>query len=197
MKLSIDSSVLEKYNVSLGEFLVLYISNADIDIKECTDTVIAKGLADYNLFSEGKIVLSDNTKSLLSSIIIDSDQKIIDKDSDYQDLAKELRKIYPKGTKPGTTYSWRGTTFEIEKKLKTLVAKYECVFTKEQAIKATKTYVQSFNGDYTKMRLLKYFILKTPKDADGNVEVSSDLMSLIEDGDYSETLNNDWISELK
>lgn len=194
MKLAINEDVLSKYNLSLGEFLLLYLSYKGENIKASTDSLIQKELISKDLFSEGNYVLSDNSKELLSSIIIDSDEAVIDKDAEFYNLATKLRELYPKGRKPGTTYMWRGTIIEVAKKLKTLVAKYKCSFTEEQAISATQRYISSFNGDYTKMRLLKYFILKTERDADGNAVLTSDLMSFIENEETES--NNDWTTTL-
>lgn len=180
MRITIDQSVLDKYGLSMGEFLVLYLNKLGVDSKACAESLVQKGLAGRDLFSEGNLVLSDNTKELVSSILIDSDSRVISKDEEYTRLASTLRELYPAGRKEGTTYMWRGTVPEIAKKLKTLVVKYGYTYTEEQAINATKAYIESFNGNYTKMRLLKYFLLKSEKDADGNVDVTSDFMNLIE-----------------
>ena len=91
---------------------------------------------------------------------------------------------------------WRGTTAEIAKKLKTLVVKYGYSFSREDVIKATKDYVNSFNGNYRYMQLLKYFILKSVKDADDNVDIKSELMSLIENSGQLDTQRDDWVSNM-
>lgn len=196
MRLTIDQSVLDKHDLSLNEFMVLYLSVNSVNIKSCMDTLVAKGLADKNLFSEGSIVVSDKVKELVSTIAIDSDKSVIDKDAEFIELANELRELYPAGRKEGTTYMWRGTTAEIAKKLKTLVVKYKYSFTREQVIKATKEYISSFNGNYKKMRLLKYFILKSEKDADDNVNVISELMTLIENEGQTDAQRDDWMSTM-
>lgn len=196
MKLTIDQVVLDKYNITIGEFMVLYLGANSIDIKSCIESLISKGLADRNLFSNGNVIVSDNIKELLSTIIIDSDKNVIDRDEEFIELAKELQEIFPKGRKPETTYMWRGSVAEVSKKLKTLVVKYKYSFTKEQAIKAAKEYVNSFNGNYKKMRLLKYFILKSDHDADGNVNINSDLMSLIENAGQLDEQREDWMSTM-
>ena len=180
MKLTIDQTVLDKNGLTLEEFLVLYLGAKDVDIASVSQSLIAKGLADKDLFFNGRIVVSDKVKDLISTISIDSDKNVIDKDSEFTELATELREIYPAGRKDGTTYMWRGTTAEVAKKLKTLVVKYGFTINKEDVIKATKEYVSSFNGNYRYMQLLKYFILKSVKDADGNVDIKSELMSFIE-----------------
>lgn len=196
MRLTIDQTVLEKHDLTVSEFMVLYLSANSVNIKSCMDSLVAKGLADKNLFSEGSIVVSDKIKELVSTIAIDSDKSVVDKDAEFIELANELRELYPAGRKEGTTYMWRGTTAEIAKKLKTLVVKYKYSFTKEQVLKATKEYISSFNGNYKKMRLLKYFILKSERDADDNVNVISELMTLIENEGQTDAQRDDWMSTM-
>ena len=196
MKLTIDQTILENNNLTLEEFLVLFLSAKEVDIGDISQSLVAKGFADKDLFSSGKLVISDKVKDLISTISIDSDKNVIDKDSEFTELATELREIYPAGRKDGTTYMWRGTTAEVAKKLKTLVVKYGFVINKESVIKATKEYVNSFNGDYRYMQLLKYFILKSVKDADGNVDIKSELMSIIENSGQLDAQKEDWVSNM-
>ena len=196
MKLTIDQTILDKNDLTLEEFLVLYLGAKDVDIESVSQSLIAKGLADKDLFSNGRIVVSDKVKDLVSTISIDSDKNVIDKDSEVTELATELREIYPAGRKDGTTYMWRGTTAEVAKKLKTLVVKYGFTINREDVIKATKEYVSSFNGNYKYMQLLKYFILKSVRDADGNVDIKSELMSLIENSDQIDAQRDDWVSNM-
>ena len=46
------------------------------------------------------------------------------------------------------------------------------------------------------MQLLKYFIIKSVKDADGNVDIKSELMSLIENSDQIDAQRDDWVSNM-
>ena len=196
MKLTIDQTILDKNNLTIEEFLVLFLSAREVDIGVISQSLVAKGLADKDLFSSGKLVISDKVKDLLSTISIESDKNVIDKDSEFTELATELREIYPAGRKDGTTYMWRGTTAEVAKKLKTLVVKYGYTINREDVLKATKEYVNSFNGNYRYMQLLKYFILKSVRDADGNVDIKSELMSLIENSDQIDAQRDDWVSNM-
>lgn len=196
MKLTIDQTILDKNNLTLEEFLVLFLSAREVDIGVISQSLVTKGLADKDLFSSGKLVISDKVKDLVSTISIESDKNVIDKDSEFIELATELREIYPAGRKDGTTYMWRGTTAEVAKKLKTLVVKYGYTINREDVLKATKEYVNSFNGNYRYMQLLKYFILKSVKDADGNVDIKSELMSLIENSDQIDAQRDDWVSNM-
>jgi hypothetical protein len=193
MKYTIDPIVLKKHNITLEEFLWLFLNRKNVNTKQLTDSLVNKKICDRNILDSTKPVLSDKSNELISSILINSDKSIDNKDAEFEELAKEMQELYPKGRKSGTTYYWRGSLIEITKKLKTLVVKYNIELNKEKILEATKSYIQSFNGDYTKMRLLKYFILKTDKDADGNIKVTSDLMALVENSDQ-ESIDNDWTS---
>ena len=175
MNITVNDKLLEQYNLSVEEFLILFICSKNYNIKELLDTIINKGYANKDIFDEYKAVVSDNIKDLIANIIIDSDKKIINKDKDFLILANKLRDLYPVGKKPGTNYSWKDSAIVISQKLKTLVVKYGCSFTEKEAIEATKKYVESFNENYTYMQLLKYFILKTDKNTG---DIKSDFMTL-------------------
>jgi hypothetical protein len=197
MKITIDSNILEQHNITLEEFLVLYLGAKNADIKSISQEIIRKGLATRDLFSDNRyIVVSNKVKDLIASIIVNSDKNIVDKDEEYTRLANKLRELYPAGRKEGTTYMWRGTVSEVARKLKTLVVKYGYTINYDEVIKATKEYVNSFNGNYRYMQLLKYFILKSVRDADGNVEVKSELMSHIENSGQIDEQRSDWVSTM-
>ena len=196
MNLVINEAILEQHNMTIEEYFVLYIAAKDMDIGKIQQSVIAKGFANKDLFYDNKLILSNEVKKLLEDIIIDStDTKDISEEF-YIDLAKQLKELYPRGRKAGTNYMWRGTTVEIAKKLKTLVVKYGYKLNKEEILNVTKEYVASFNGNYRYMPLLKYFILKAKTNADGNTEVISPLMSLIENKGQLEQEREDWIGTL-
>jgi hypothetical protein len=191
-KVSINKDVLEKYNLSMDEFLVLLLTYNKVNIREVKQSLVEKGLADFSVFDD-ELVISSTTKDLITSITIDSDVKVLSKDKEFRELADKLKELFPKGKKAGTTYMWRDSTAVIARKLKTLVVKYDYQFTEEQAIKATKAYVESFNGDYTYMQLLKYFILKSLPDG----EIKSDFMSYIENEGQEDELSDNWLNEMR
>ena len=102
--------------------------------------------------------------------------------------------VFPEGKKAGTTTYWRGNVKEIKLKLKKFFKRYSDRYTDEQIVQAAQSYVGSFNGDYSFMRVLKYFIWKDARkmDSDGNtfVEEVSDLATIIENG--GESNNENW-----
>ena len=121
----------------------------------------------------------------------------IDKNGeDVTELATQLRELFPKGRKPGTNYMWRDSLPMIVQKLNTLKKKCKddgISFTNEEAINATRRYIDSFNGDYTYMQLLKYFILKRDL---GKGEETSQLLSFIQNEDAA-TDNSSWMDSIR
>lgn len=196
MKWTIDSTVLEKYNLSMDEFILLLFLARGGDIQKCLSSLLAKKWVDRNIFHPEQIVLSLETKETVQGILLDSDKLVNGKQDDFNALADKLREIFPKGNKAGTNYNWRGSTAEIARKLKNLVVKYNCKFTEEEAIEATKAYVSSFNGDYKYMKLLKYFLLKTPRNNNGDVEIESEFMTYLENKGAAEENNGNWAVDL-
>ena len=198
MKLTIDSEVCEKNGLTLNEFLVLYLTSSKVDINKEIESLVNKGVASRDLFSEGNLIFGSKDKDLVTKIIVDSDKNVQDNSLRLNELAKSLQELYPQGKKEGTQYYWRDSTSVIEKKLKTLVKKYGNCFTNEQAIAATKKYVDSFNGNYHFMQLLKYFICKNVVKG-GEVEEQSQLLSYIENMNQADTqqLSIDWDVELR
>lgn len=180
MRISINPKVLDKYNLSMGEFLVMLLGYWNISYEECYNNLVEKKIIGADVFHNLGIVLSDNTRELITRILTESDAKLDDCGiENFEELATELQNIYPDGRKSGTTYLWRGTVEEIAQKLRYLVLKYNFHFTKEEAIQATKEYVASFN-DTKYMSLLKYFILRTSADGYGHKEINSMFMTIIE-----------------
>lgn len=187
MKYTIDKEILAKYNLSVEEFLVLLVNYLGGDCVAAKESLITKGLAHPNILTNEGLILSNNTKDLVAEILIDSDKKVVDKDEEYTALAEKLKEIYPKGRKPGTSYMWRDATGVIARKLKAVCIQFNVQLSESKAIEATTAYVNSFNGDYTYMQLLKYFILKKdPKTG----ELRSDFLSYVENEDTIE--NRDW-----
>lgn len=179
MKISIDVEALYNRGLSLGEFLILLPEYFKVDYGSTIAKLVQEGIAEKNLYGTSPIVLSDNSRDLIAKCLIDSEDCIINSPIDFTSLAYKLQQLYPKGTKPGTTYSWRGNTDDIAFKLKVLVARHHFTFTEKEAIDATKEYVNSYQySEHSEkyLQLLKYFILKTTSDTD----ISSSFMTIIE-----------------
>ena len=180
MKITINTEVLKKLHLTMGDFLVMLIGYYDVNYKDTLDKLIRDGTLEKNVFNPYDMVLSNNTKNLVAGILLESDERANSLGIDFETLAEKLQDIYPDGVKPGTTYCWRGDTTTIAMKLRALVAKHGFAFTEEEAVKATKEYVDTFKDkDPKQMSLLATFILKTKRQPDGN-EVDSMFMTIIE-----------------
>ena len=191
-KLVIDKKVLEKYSFSLNELLILlYIINKGelIDINNICNSLWEKGYLTKTV--EG---YSINTFKTADIEELFTESKLSKKEVDRcTHLAEKMRELYPEGKKGGTNYYWRDSLKVIAQKLKVFFSKYNDSYTDEQILTATKNYIESFNGDYTYMHLLKYFISKKNLN---NGEVTSELASYIENCDQKD-LSNDWVSTIK
>lgn len=183
MRITIDTEILRKHNLSLGQFIILLTSYCSLDCQKIKEELIEKGFAERNLFQEFPPIISDNIKNLIAKILVESDEKLKNCPiKDFEALAVSLQNIYPDGIKPGKTYSWRGTVDVIAQKLRTLVATYNFSFTEEEAINATKEYVSSFKPPYTYMHTLRNFLLYNKAD------IESIFMTIIENNRAQEHL---------
>lgn len=179
MKFTINTEVLSKYNLTIGEFLLMLLGYHEINYDSVYKRLADSHLIEPNLFNKTSVVLSNNSKDLVARILTESDDKIFKSSIDFDNLAKKLQEIYPDGIKAGKTYSWRGKTEEIAQKLRVLVSRFNFEFTEEEAIAATKEYVQSFKPPYTVMHTLRNFLLYTTV-VDGQYEIESQFMTIIE-----------------
>lgn len=181
MNITINTKILQKHNISLGEFLLMLLGYFNIDLEDCHNSLIRKLLAENNVMKNMGIVLSNNNKDLVAQILLESNEKVINSGIDFDELANALMNCYPQGNKPGTTHKWRGTADIIAQKLRTLVAVHDFHFTPEEAIQATKNYVSSFEPPYQDMMLLRSFLLTTKKSPIDDIsEIDSLFMTYIE-----------------
>lgn len=201
MDFHINKETLAKSGISVD--MAFYLASIYFDKPYTYDTfdiASKQGLITYNHLDRYNLPIQPKLTregvELVESIFLNSEfkgDKGVDTDR-YDELADKLRELYPKGRKEGTSYLWRDSHAKIANKLRTLVKKYNFKFTNEQAINATKRYIESFNGNYSYMQLLKYFILKKDKDTG---EENSQLMSYIENEDCTDAGNDDWMNEVR
>ena len=147
----------------------------------------------WALLEKGKQLLAENC--VKDSRVKTISKAAVKKRCDL--LAPKLQEIYPIGKKPGTSLKWRGYTNGVSEKLQKLILSgYD--FTDEEAVEATKAYVNDFNGMYTTMRILPYFLSKNEV-VGGEVRKTCDFMSYVEDlrnNPTQKNFNKDWDVEL-
>jgi hypothetical protein len=155
MEIIIDLEFLSKIGLTINEYLLLYkvrcLKNG-LDIPftgdaKALDSLIDKGYAVKS--RADNIVLTSKTNKLFAV-----------KEDKLDELAIQVRELFPKGKKNGQYY-WRSNKPELEVKLKAFKKAFKDV-TNEQILQATKKYVNNFT-DYNRdsgMQLAKYFISK-------------------------------------
>ena len=115
----------------------------------------------------------------------------------FEEIADAMREVYPSGRKAGTNYMWRDSTAVIAQRLKALVKKYKVSFTKEEAVDATRRYIAGFNGNYTYMQILKYFISKQKPVEGAPAEQNSQFLSYLENKEGDTVIASpDWTVNL-
>lgn len=199
MTLCISREGCEKNGLSIAEAILLFAVGTDSDLEKAEQLLVDKGLitAKYDtLFNKIGWRLSKTGSEILDAIFVDS-EKTKNPEEKITALATQLKDIFPKGKKDGTNYYWADGVALIVRRLKLFYKKYGDTYTNEQIIEAAKKYVESFNGNYIYMKLLKYFIFKEKTNAAGEVEGESDLISYIENAGQEDGLKNDWQTTLR
>lgn len=212
MKIVFDTDACIKNNKDIDVLLYLISLAAGSNItlntfEKARQQHLLKFNAPYdrnNLFPNS-VELSRDGEFLLESIMADSEVGTSNTSQDrFINLANKLRELFPAGVKPGYKYLWRDSTTCIADRLKKFTMKYGN-YSDEEIIAATKRYVDSFNGNYTYMQLLKYFIWKNKVSGAelidgrlvGEVEKQSQLAAYLEDKEEEQTAAADWDVELK
>ena len=197
MKIEVSDEICKKYNLSIEEALVL------IGLKYSSQEVFQKLNKERFLLNLGSSIFEEETKyklsrkanEALSCILAESTNAVAKRVTNIEELADKLRDIYPNGKIFNTNYYYRGNKGDIVNKLKTFFKRYGTKYTDEQIISATQKYINSFNGNYTYLKLLKYFIWKDERLKGESVQ--SLLADFIENESSEDTTNTDWTVELK
>lgn len=197
MKIEVSDEICKKYNLSIEEALVL------IGLKYSSQEVFQKLNKERFLLDLGSSIFNEETKyklsrkanEVLSCILAESTNAVAKRSTNIEELADKLRDIYPNGKIFNTNYYYRCNRQDIINKLKTFFKMYGTKYTDEQIINATQKYINSFNGNYAYLKLLKYFIWKDERLKGESVQ--SLLADFIENESSEDTTNNDWTVELK
>ena len=201
MKITIDEKVCLKHKMTVQEVLLALafrMANSDIVIDNMLNREI--------LVDKGDYLVTQHWSDVLDEIIADSSGSIEKSDGEIVELAKQMRELYPQGKMKDrygrmTPYYYRCNNSEVVKKLKKFFTIFGNV-SNEDILDATKRYVASFQGNYTGMRLIKYFILKDDvrpsEDGTGHVEQISDLATFLENKESEEegVINGDILANL-
>lgn len=200
MKITIDEEVCRRLGTTLPEVLAITLIKTGVNIEELFQELKDKQvIVERNTLLGKSILVTQRWDDICSNVILTSDTAVPTEDR-IKILASALMELFPQGKKEGTSTYWRGNLKDTMLKLKKFFKLYGNKYSDEQIINATRKYVQSFNGNYSYMRVLKYFIWKDVKktDSEGNgyVEEISDLATFIENAGHEDSLREDWTSTM-
>lgn len=196
MIITIDEDVCKTWGLSFSEVLAIVLVKTGKDIPTLFADLEDKKALVKDIFN--KYLVTQGYDERVSSVLLDSE-----KDRQPQDrielLANQMMELFPALKKAGSSQYFRGNKKDITLRLKKFFKLYGNKFSNDQIIIATKKYVESFNGNYTYMRVLKYFIWKDEKRVDsegvGYIDEVSDLASYIENN--GKEFNNEWTANIR
>ena len=195
MKYVIDTDVCAREQISLPIVLSVMLVQSGADLEELKEELFAKEVL---VRKDNNILVTEAWADKISRILLLSDQEV-PCESRLDNLAIRLMDIFPKGKKEGTSVYFKGNKKDNKLRLQKFFKLYGNTYTDEQIVEAAKRYVESFNGNYSYMRALKYFIWKDEKktDREGKVYVEevSDLATYIENEGDSQ--NKEWELSLR
>lgn len=196
MTITIDEEVCKNWGLTMPEVLAIVLVKTGADIPMLFANLEDKKALVKDIFN--KYLVTFGYDERVASVLLDSD-----KDRQPQDrielLAGQMMELFPALKKAGSSQYFRGNKKDITLRLKKFFKLYGNKFSNDQILDATKKYVESFNGNYTYMRVLKYFIWKDEKrvnsDGEGYVDEVSDLASYIEND--GKEFNKEWTANIR
>lgn len=198
MIITINDDICKKYGLTFQEVLAILLIKCNTNIPELLNSLKdKKAIVVDGIFS--KYLVTQGYAELVDNILLDSDKDRQPQDR-IEDLAVKMMALFPALKKQGSSQYFRGNKRDISLRLKKFFKLYGNTYSDEVILNATKKYVESHNGNYTYMRVLKYFIWKDEKKVDsegkGYIEEISDLANYIENT-KNETYNRNWLNEVR
>ena len=199
MKFVFDTDKIEKFKTNGDVFIYLISHYLKCPITE--DTFIKAHKQGYTIKHESNAfppyTITKQGIFKTEQHFLNSELTVTSNNESFEDIANAMREVYPSGRKAGTNYMWRDSTAVIAQRLKALVKKDGVSFTKEEAVDATKRYIAGYNGNYTYMQILKYFISKQKPIEGAPAEQNSQFLSFLENKEGSDiVINQDWTANL-
>lgn len=202
MKLTIDEKVCLKHKMTVPEVLAALSVRMSDNHEAMMENLFNREIL---VQSNDQTFLTQKWSDVLDEIICDSSQGCKKTDSELVELALRVMQCFPEGKMKDrfgrpTPYYYRCNKSEVSKALKRFFTQFGSEYSDDAIVNAAKRYVASFNGNYTGMRIAKYFIMKNPTKQDENgkgyVEQVSDLLTFLENGGSEEEVvinDEDWL----
>ena len=165
MKLTIDEKICHKHKMTLNEVLVALAIRNGLDGNDILNMLKREILVEGK--NDSWYLITQHWSDVVDEIICDSSNTDNITDERLMNLAVKIQNCFPatrmldRFGKP-TPYYYRCNKGEIIGKLKKFFLRFGN-YSDEEIVDATKRYVASFNGNYSGMRIAKYFIWKDDK----------------------------------
>lgn len=203
----LNKEALQTVGISLGEALLMLAIHNEVDLKASEDLLVQKGfitaVRDDLFYTVGWRVTSNGQKFLESAITQSSKVKKKTKaqtaklKEELLPLATRLKAVFPTGKKAGTSQYWAEGPALIVERLIGFFDRYGRKWTDDQIVAAAQDYVNSFNGDYRFMRVLRYFIWKEAAGNGGSTEPTSDLLNCLTNAGQEDASNTNWMDSVR
>lgn len=189
-KLNVEVASVSKEGLSMGEFLFTLSYMLGFDQEALQEEMLSKHYAKWEF---NKVVPSllaiDKVRRIIGprhDVVLNEEQLL--------ELAKTMKQLFPKGFMVDGI-PWTEGPKLIVQRLEGFFVRFDN-YTAEDIEDATRRYVVAKAGSPF-MKSLKNFIYKEVTNADGTVDLQSDLYNFLENPDDISSPMADWTSELR
>lgn len=189
-RLTIDKGVLSREDMDVGDFLFTLLYILGYRAEDLEDDMLKRKTAKFEF---GKVVPTLFTIARVKRIIAKANAPEMSQE-DLLELAKNMKAIFPKGFMIDGI-PWTEGPVLIVQRLEGFIRRFGN-YPAEDILKATERYVAAKkNTPY--MKSLKNFIFKEVEQADGTIDLQSDLYNFLENPDSLLNPLEDWTVELR
>jgi len=154
MKIEIDTDIISKLEISISEYILIYLLYHD-----CREKIVATTEMILNLEAKGFVKDLPEGITLRKKTLDLFNVAVPIKTSSLEEFVENYRNLFPSGVKSGNRLV-KGDKHGCLTKLKTFSIKYP-EYTKEDILEATKVYIDLCRKrNYDKMTSADYFIEK-------------------------------------
>lgn len=189
-KLSVDKADLTKEEIRDGDFFYTLLYLLGYRMEDLEDDMLSRGTAKFEM---GKVVPTLLSIAKVKRLISHSNASELTKD-ELKELAKKMKSLFPQGFMMDGI-PWTEGPLLIVQRLEGFIRRFGN-YPAEDIIKATERYVQA-KRNTPFMKSLKNFIYKEIEQADGTVDLQSDLYNFLENPDTLASSLEDWTVELR
>lgn len=190
-RITVDTTLLEKHNLTAAEFIIILAALWKVDLDEAAHNMIRMGTARVEL---GLVLPNQIAIDRFYATLADSATPQISEE-ELDDLVQKMKAVYPKGKKPGTDQYWADGPQLLKERLRMFIRKYG-EYKAKDILEATQRYVEEMR-DNPYMRTLRNFIYKDEASRDG-VNALSDLYNYLEHKEeVSDAPQSEWTAQVK